>query len=143
MPEESTTPDLVELVRSFFAAANQPANLPDVAAGMSFFAPDAVWDSSALGIGTFQGVAAIRGVLEDWLGSYDEFEISLEEINDLGSGVTFAVGLQRGRVAGTDATVQERRCYTGVWEGGVISRIIVSADIDEARADAERLAGAG
>jgi hypothetical protein len=30
-----------------------------------------------MGVGTFKGRAAIRGFLEDWLGSYEDYEIEL------------------------------------------------------------------
>ena len=48
MPEESTTPDPVELTRH----AIEVASRHDVEALMVFFAPDAVFDLSDLGIGT-------------------------------------------------------------------------------------------
>ena len=51
MPEESTTPDLVELVREAVAAGSRR----DLDALMSFYARDAVWDLSPMGIGTFEG----------------------------------------------------------------------------------------
>jgi ketosteroid isomerase-like protein len=44
---------------------------------MSFFAPDAVWDMSPTGMGTFEGLAAIRGFLADWLGAYEDFEMKV------------------------------------------------------------------
>ena len=56
MQEEFTTPDLVGLVRGLFNAANRR----DFDAALSFFAPDAVWETFGLGT-TFEGVAAIRG----------------------------------------------------------------------------------
>jgi hypothetical protein len=93
-----------------------------------------------VGIGTFEGADAIRGHFGDWFGNYEAYEFSPEEVHDLGNGVTFMVVRHHGRVAGSDATVQERWSYTGLWEASVISRMIVRADIDEARADAERLA---
>jgi len=136
MSEESGNPDLVQAARQSLEALNRR----DSDAYMSSSAPDAVWDASALGFGAFEGVAAIRSLLADWFGSYEEYEISVEEIHDLGNGVVFSVALQRGRMAGSEGTVQERRCYTGLWEAGVISRVTAQADIDEARAAAERLA---
>ena len=41
MPEESTTPDLVELTRRLLEAVNRR----DFDAAMGFFATDAVWES--------------------------------------------------------------------------------------------------
>jgi ketosteroid isomerase-like protein len=59
MPEESTTPDLVELPRSFAEAAKRR----DFDAMLSPFVPDAVWEAAPLGV-SFEGVAAIRGFLK-------------------------------------------------------------------------------
>ena len=91
MPEESTTPDLVELMRRGFEAANRR----DVDAAASFYAPDAVYESVGMGA-SFEGVAAIREYLGDFVGAYDEFGVEAEEILDLGNGVTFAVVNQEG-----------------------------------------------
>ena len=87
---------------------------------MGFFAPDAVYDMSSVGIGTFEGADAIRGHFGDWFGNYEAYEFSPEEVHDLGSGVTFMVVRHHGRAAGSDATVQERWSYTGLSEAGVI-----------------------
>ena len=64
MAEESTTPDLVERVRRMFEATSRRDFDPMV----SFFAPDAVWEAVSLGT-TFEGVEAIRGFRDDWLGA--------------------------------------------------------------------------
>ena len=136
MREESTTPNLAELALQSMAAVKRR----DLDAYMRFFAPDAVWDASAQGIGTFEGAAAIRNLLADWFGSYEEYETSVEENNDLGNGVAFTVTLQHGRLAGSLSAVQERWCYIGLWDAGVISRVIVRTDIDEAHAAAKQLA---
>jgi len=60
-----------------------------------------------------------RSFLEDWIAAYEVHERRLEELHDLGNGVTFAVALLHGRLAGSDATVQERWCYTSPWEAGL------------------------
>jgi ketosteroid isomerase-like protein len=135
MPEESTTPDLVELVGDVFGAVNRR----DFDAMLSHFAPDAVWEAAPLGV-SFEGVAAIRGFFEDWIGSYDEFEMEPEEALDLGNGVVFSVSLQRGRPLGSTGVVQVRSGFVAVLVGGMIVQVMVYPDIDEARADAERLA---
>jgi ketosteroid isomerase-like protein len=70
MTEESTTPDLVELVRVIFEAANRR----DFDAMLSYFAPDAVLDLSLLGLGHYEGPGAIRGFVGDWIGSYEAYE---------------------------------------------------------------------
>ena len=134
MSEESTTPDLVELVRRQFEAGNRR----DLDAVMSSFAPDAVFEGRALG-DTFEGRAAIRSFLEDWFGAYEELEFGLEEVRDLGNGVVFAVVTQNGRLVGSAGHVRQREGWVYVWVRGLIARLTIS-DIDEARAAAERLA---
>src|SRR5436190_1770920 len=67
MSEESTTPDLVELMRRRVDAADSG----DVEAITSFFASDAVWDSSPMGMEVFEGREAIRRFFADWWGLYD------------------------------------------------------------------------
>ncbi len=135
MPEESTTRDLVERVRQ----SVEPMNRRDFDAAITFYASDAVWDASSVGL-TFEGATAIRGVLEDWLANHSEWENIPQEVHDLGSGVTFTVALQRGRLAGSFASVQEQWSYTTLWEAGPISRVILRTDIYEAHAAAKRLA---
>ncbi len=134
MPEQSTTSDLVELVRRQFEAGNRR----DLDAVTSTFAPDAVMDGRGLG-DHFEGRAAIRGFIEDWFGTYEELEFGLEEVRDLGKGVVFAVVTQNGRPVGSAGHVRQREGWVDVWVGGLIAQFTIS-DIDEARAAAERLA---
>jgi hypothetical protein len=61
MAEESTTPDLIRLVHQSVEAGNQR----DLDATLEPFAPGAVWDMSALGMGVFHGRRAIHAFLED------------------------------------------------------------------------------
>jgi ketosteroid isomerase-like protein len=136
MSEESTTPDLVERWQETADAYARR----DFHTMMRFFAPDAVWDTSPAGLGSFEGAAAIRSFLEDWIGAYEEYEYKQEEGQDLGNGVLFAVASLGGRLAGSAGEVQERWGYTVTWAEGMIARVITGADIDEARAAAERLA---
>ena len=55
----------------------------------------------------------------------------------------FAVFVQKGHPVGSRGEVQWRHAQVGEWAEGVLVRITVYADIDEARAAAERLAEAG
>jgi hypothetical protein len=107
---------------------------------LRFWAPDSVWDFSSAGFGIFDGTAAIRGFLEDWIGTYEEYEYRQEESQDLGNGVSFFVASLGGRLAGSAGRVQERWSYTVTWAEGMVTRAVVRPDIDEARAAAERLA---
>jgi ketosteroid isomerase-like protein len=135
MSEESTTPDLVELTRRAFEGFRNG----DLDAAMSFYAPNAVWE--AMGMGTsFEGVAAIRGLYEDWVAAYQHFEIEPEDIVNLGNGVVFAVNRQKGRPVGSTGDVGLRQGTVSIWVEGLIVRIVNYSDIDEARAAAERLA---
>jgi ketosteroid isomerase-like protein len=67
MPEEFKTSDLVELMLRFVEAANRR----DFAAVEAFYAPDVVVRGAQ--IGTFEGRAAARGLLEDVIAPYEEF----------------------------------------------------------------------
>ncbi|HEY2602718.1 MAG TPA: nuclear transport factor 2 family protein [Thermoleophilaceae bacterium] len=135
MPEESTTPDLLELVGRAFEAANRR----DLDAAASSFAEDAIFDGRALG-DRFEGRAAIRSFLEDWFGTYEELEFVPEEVRDLGNEVMFAVVVQNGRPAGSGGHLRQREGWVFVWARGLIARLTIS-EVDEGRAAAERLAG--
>ena len=134
MSEESTTPDPVELVRRTSEAANRR----DLDAVVSSFAEDAVFDGRAAGT-FFEGRPAIRRFLEDWFGTYEELELGLEEVRDLGNGVVFAVVVQNGRPAGSAGHLRQREGWVFVWVRGLIARL-TTYEVDEARAAAERLA---
>ena len=135
MSQESTTPDLVELVRRLDEAANRR----DFDAAVSFYAPAAVWEGRASGM-TFEGRTAIRGFWEDFAAAYEEFEFGREETHDLGNGVIFDVILQKGRPVASIGYVQLRYATVAVWAKGLIERVTLYSDPDEARAAAERLA---
>jgi ketosteroid isomerase-like protein len=134
MCEQSKTRDLVALLRRSIEADG-------VDAVLSFYAPGGVWDASPWGMGVFEGQAAMRGFFEDWAGSYAALQWTAEEVRDLGSGVTFAVIVQKGRVVGSTASVELRYAAVTQWIDGLIVRNTSYTDIDEARAAAERLAG--
>jgi hypothetical protein len=109
---------------------------------MSFYAPDAVISNAAGVLGTFEGRAAIRGFYEDWLGLYDDFQMEVEELRDLGNGVTFVVPIATGHPVGSSGELQMRFAGVAIWTEGVVVRQTTHdyADIDVARAAAERLA---
>jgi ketosteroid isomerase-like protein len=136
MPEKSTTPDVVELVQRSVDAVNRR----DFDQFAGFFGTDSVWDLSPMGLGVYEGSPSILAFVEDWNGSYEEFELVLEEVLDLGNEVVFAVVLQSARL--TDSTAQVRMRYASVnsQAGGVFERITNYTDIDQARAAGERLA---
>ena len=135
MSQESTTPDLVELVRRLDEAANRL----DFDAAVSVYAPDAVWEGRASGM-TLEGRTAIRGFWEDWFASYEELRLEQEEDLDLGNGVVFAVIMQMARLVGSSGYVRYRHALVAIWVEGLIVRVTMYSDIDETRAAAERLA---
>jgi len=134
MSEESTTPDLVELTHRSVEALNRR----DFDAVESSFAPDAIYRGTE--IGTFEGARAIRGLVEDFLSSYEEFEAEREEISEIGNGVIFAMTIFKGRLVGGRGQLQFRFPSVTVWTEGLIERQTDYIDIDAARAAAERLA---
>jgi ketosteroid isomerase-like protein len=116
-------------------------NRRDFDTAMTLYTPDAVWDTSVVAFDLYEGLEAIRSFLEEWRGSYDDFEQVLEEFHDLGSGVTLTVTLQRARLIGSSAFVQLRYAAVLAWVNGLVQRFVTyGSEIAEARAAAERLA---
>src|SRR5271170_4935713 len=100
--EQSTTPDPVELNRRAIEAVGRR----DFDAAMTSYGPESVWDTSALGLGTYRGVEVIRRSFEEWTAIYEDFAVEIEENLDLGSGVMLSVTRQRGRMAGSIGSVE-------------------------------------
>ncbi len=92
-----------------------------------------------MGLGVYRGTAAVRGFFEDWIGSYERFEIELERILDLGNGVVLSVVLQRASLAGSSGEVTIRYAGVAAWDRGSIVSVTNYSDPDEARVAAERL----
>jgi ketosteroid isomerase-like protein len=140
VPEKSTTPDLVEAVRRGIQAVNRR----DFDAALSLCTPDVVWEVSSVGrmveMRPFIGGEAMQKFWEDLTVAFADFEISGEEVQDLGSGVTFGVVALRGRPHGSGGFVESRVGVVAIWRDGRIERATNYVDIDEARAAAERLA---
>src|ERR1700680_1197417 len=135
MAEESTTPDLVELTRWMLEAFGSG----DFDPVLNVFAPDGVYDMSALGMGTFEGHVAIRSLWEDWYSAYEEYENELEECQNLGGGVVFAVARQNARPTGGGGRVRKPPGFVSAWGGAMVKRVTLYYDTDEGRAAAERL----
>jgi ketosteroid isomerase-like protein len=136
MTEESTTPDLVELTRQAWEGVNRH----ELDRVTSFYAPDAVLDLSDVALGTFEGVAAIRSLLDDWWGTWGDHLVEVQEVVALDHGVVFASVREDGRLAGSDGHVEQRLGWAVVWVQRRIERATAYFDVDEARAAAERLA---
>jgi ketosteroid isomerase-like protein len=135
MPDEPTTPDLRLLVRRVTGLKTS-----EVESLMSFFAPDSVWDMSRGGLGVIEGREAIRAFFEEWWAAYEDHESEVEEVQDLGNGVAFAVFVQRGRPIDSTGWVEFRDARVMIWADGLIERVTAFLDIDEGRAAAAQLA---
>jgi ketosteroid isomerase-like protein len=136
MHEESITPDLVELARRAIEADTYEEW---DALAERLYAPDAVWSLGGM-LGSLEGLPAIRAFVKDYWLMWDDHRHYLEETLDLGHGVMFGVVRERARTKGSDAYVEARNAWVSLWEEGRVVRTTSYADIDEARAAAERLA---
>jgi ketosteroid isomerase-like protein len=136
MPGEGSTGDPVELTRQAFEAAS----CHDLDALIGFYSAEAILDLSAAGIGTFEGVAAVRAIVEDWWGTWEEHLSELEQIVHLGHGVVVTTVREDGRLVGSDRHVEQRLAYVFLWVDGKILQNAGYLDVDHARAVAERLA---
>jgi ketosteroid isomerase-like protein len=136
MSEESTTPDLVERVRSLYEALRTR----DFAMLTSFCVSDAIYESMAMGA-TFEGVEAMREFAEDIQRAYEAFDLQIEENLDLGKGIGLAVVNQKGRLTGSSSEAQMRYAAITEWVETLLARLTAYTDVAAARADAERLAG--
>jgi ketosteroid isomerase-like protein len=130
MSEDSTAPRLIERTRHAITSAVHG----DFDAAMGIYCPGSVLDTSGMGWSlTFEGVAAIREVFEDWADAYEELEVEIEEILYLCDGVTLAVVQQRCRPVGSSGYVQMRFASVCEWAQGLIVWVTQYLDIDEAR----------
>ena len=132
MAKESTTPDLVELVRFTFEAANRR----DFDAILDFYAPEAIWLGT---VDDAEGVAAIRDLWLSYYSAFEEVRLIVDDVVDFGNGVVLAAHRHVGRLAGGGA-LSERRVFVYKFVDGRVVQARDFADIDEARATAERLA---
>jgi ketosteroid isomerase-like protein len=136
MPDESTSPNLIELVRRMQVAINSG----DIDEAMSMFSPNPVWDATGVGLVVYEGQAAIREYLAEWMGLLDDVHLQLDAIVDLGHGITFVAVLQTGRVKGSSGELDMRWAAVTEWADSLTKRVTIYADIDKGRAAAERLA---
>jgi len=136
MSEEPAKLDPLQLTRRTY----ERLNARDWAGLTETFEPDAVWDVSRWGLGTHRGHAGVRRFLEDWFGGLVEFEVQVEQLHDLGSGVVLAIVLQVAHQAGSSATLRIRSAPVFRWSAGRIAAVTVYPDVAEGRAAAEHAA---
>ncbi len=135
MSQAFPTPGLLELMRGL-------SDAPSVEETIRYYAPDAVYDMSNLGMGVFEGRRAIRGFLDDWETRYEDLQDEVQEIVDLGAGVVFLDARMSAHVVGSPAhaRVNARYGYVFEWADGKVTRATPYPDTEEARAAGERLA---
>jgi ketosteroid isomerase-like protein len=136
MPRQPMQSTPLELTRRSFEAADSG----DFDAMIGFYGPDSVFDMAPWGLGTHAGLVAIRAFFEDWIGAFDEFAMKLEEAEELGDGLVFAVALQNALPAGGRSHLQLRHAAIAEWSNGVALRVTNYPDIDRARTIANQLA---
>lgn len=128
----------VELTRRSFAAAGSG----DYDLMLSFYGPDSTFDMSDWGLGVHSGEASIRTFFESWIGAFDEFEMDLETVRELGGGVVFAVARQSARQPRSRSYLELRHAAIAVWEDGLALRVTNYRDIDHASRLADLIAEA-
>jgi hypothetical protein len=112
----------------------------DIDAMLSLHALSAVWDLSDAGLGSFEGVEAIRSFLDDWFGAFEAYRVDVDEAIDVGGGVIFVVDNATGQPAGIDASLQQRRGWIVLWVDRKVARAVTYLDLDHARRTAQGLA---
>ena len=96
---------------------------------------DFVWDTStfrgAIRPGTFVGVDETNAWLADWLDSFEDWSIVIEEVFDAGDQVV-AIVRQRGTAKHGGPEVEMRVAQVWTFRGGLAARMEMYADRDEA-----------
>jgi ketosteroid isomerase-like protein len=124
--------ETVETVRRVYEHLVATRELPEEA-----FEPDYVWDMSTFGgwpeRQTYDGFEGATEFLGDWIGMWDDWEATIEEIHDLGDRV-LVLGYQRGCAKTTGVPLDMR--YGQVWTfgGEGLIRTQSYADPGEAKA---------
>ncbi|MFN2612339.1 MAG: nuclear transport factor 2 family protein, partial [Solirubrobacterales bacterium] len=100
----------VEIVRRLYEGFWETGDFPP-----ELIHPDVVWDFSKfrgrLVKETYLGVEGVREFLAEWSGTWDDWEVELEELLDAGEKVV-AIERNRGRSKGLEVPVE--------WQVGVV-----------------------
>jgi ketosteroid isomerase-like protein len=131
----STIPDPVELTGRLVEAFDRG----DVDAIASLGGENAVLRAMAFGL-SFEGVEAIRSFVEDWFGAFADLSFELLEVQPLAAGVVFALVHQSGSPVGALGSIEQNEGWVIAWERGQIRQAASYIDVEQARADAGRLA---
>jgi len=97
--------------------------------------PDIQWDMRPTGFpgfGLYRGREATRTFLADWVGSFDSYDVKIEELRTVGDGRVLVVAAQRGRASGSEAEVEMRFAQLYAVRDGRITRVETFLDADQA-----------
>ncbi|MBA2439148.1 MAG: nuclear transport factor 2 family protein [Thermoleophilaceae bacterium] len=106
----------------------------------TFSTPDFVWDMTPMGLGRYEGGAAFREFFADWISSYDDWFLELEQVEEFAGDVVVNTVHQGGRMRESEQSVELRFVQVGVWEGSRVDRVVNYSDLEEARLAATELA---
>jgi hypothetical protein len=98
---------------------------------------------SLINAGTYWGPDGLLQWLEQWNEAWDEFQLSIEELEPVGERHVLAVIRQSGRGRGSGVEIEGQVAHVYEFEDGICTRFHLYADEDEARAAADRLAAGG
>ena len=99
------------------------------------FAPEFVWDMSQYEgwpeQQRYEGVDGAQRFVDDWTGAWDDWEIEIEEIYDVGDEVVVVVH-QRGRARTTGMALDMAFAQTWTIRDGRLTRMDMYSDPSEA-----------
>jgi ketosteroid isomerase-like protein len=97
--------------------------------------PEFVWDTTtfrgAILPGTWEGVDGANAFLAEWLEGFDQWSIDIEEVVDAGDQV-IVVARQRGKARQGGPPVEQRLAQVWTFRDGLIARMNMYADGEEA-----------
>jgi len=120
--------DNVEIVRRMYEAFHAG----DVEGALAYFEPEVMFDASVRvdgGIG--HGREELNAMVAQWVGAWEQWRETIEEMRDLGSRVC-VVTTQHGRGRGSGIELEDRYVVLYELEGDQISRMTLYATTAEA-----------
>jgi ketosteroid isomerase-like protein len=104
------------------------------------FADDIVWDFSGfrgwIEDKEYVGIDAFQAQMDRWMGAFETWEFDVTEMHDAGGDDVLVIGVQRGVVKGSGAVVEMPFCQIFTRTDGMLTRIRIFADNDDAYAAA-------
>jgi ketosteroid isomerase-like protein len=120
----------VEIVRRLLAEFAETQAFSDLTS------PDLVWHigswSAWSGQPEYHGEAGFMEFFADWTDAYDDWTQEVEELIDAGDRQVVATTRQRGRLRGSDASVDLRAAFLYTVADGLLVRVDVYGSAEEA-----------